>query len=115
MSTLSLSFSGIRDIAGNGSVGSWRGSDQRWFDPAPDPHPLLLRRRSVRRRTLLQDVGGLTYPEFDPRIPNSCFLVPHMDPNTLPLWGAVPREFSAAQTTPRASNAVTARWADRPT
>ena len=54
--------------------------------------------RSVRRRTLLQDVGGLTYPESDPGIPNSCFLVPHMDPNTLPLWGAVPREFSAAQT-----------------
>ena len=54
--------------------------------------------RSARRRTLLQDVGGLTYPESDPGIPNSCFLVPHMDPNTLPLWGAVPREFSAAQT-----------------
>ena len=28
------------------------------------------RPRSVRRRTLLQDVGGLTYPEFGPRIPN---------------------------------------------
>ena len=67
------------------------------------PRPLQGRRcglppRSVRRRTLLQDVGGLTYPESDPGIPNSCFLVPHMDPNTLPLWGAVPREFSAAQT-----------------
>ena len=60
------------------------------------------RARSVRRRTLLQDVGGLTYPESDPGIPNSCFLVPHMDPNTLPLWGAVPREFSAAQTPRRA-------------